>query len=211
MRTLIAAGTVADGLVKKLITEKKGELMKRFPSFFSDPERLPVRMLNEDVWRTESGEIAKIPAAVREIEPAFTDADREGLTELLRERAATRRTYAPMVRDPHRTVLIRPGADGFFAALWHLCELTGSGCDADIKKIPVCQETVEICEYFDLDPYTAPCGNMLLIAAADGSRMLYELGRRGHSVTQIGVLTGGRGRLLRYAGHTRFLDNPDRR
>ncbi len=42
---------------------------------------------------------------------------------------------------------------GVFAALWELSEKLQCGFYADLKKIPIRQECIEICEYFDLNPY----------------------------------------------------------
>lgn len=41
---------------------------------------------------------------------------------------------------------------GVFGALWEMSEASGVGCEIDLKKIPIKQETVEICEQFGLNP-----------------------------------------------------------
>lgn len=42
---------------------------------------------------------------------------------------------------------------GLFAALWKLCEMENCGCEIDIKKVPIRQEVIEVCELFDVNPY----------------------------------------------------------
>lgn len=42
---------------------------------------------------------------------------------------------------------------GILAALWNLTEASGTGLEADLKRIAVKQETIEVCEYFHLNPY----------------------------------------------------------
>ena len=37
---------------------------------------------------------------------------------------------------------------GIFGALWELAEASGVGLEIELKKIPIRQETVEICEFF---------------------------------------------------------------
>lgn len=37
---------------------------------------------------------------------------------------------------------------GIFGALWEMAEASGVGLEIDLKKIPVRQETIEICEFF---------------------------------------------------------------
>ena len=49
--------------------------------------------------------------------------------------------------------IIETGKGGLYAALWEICETLGCGCEVDIKRIPIAQEVVEICECFDKDPY----------------------------------------------------------
>ena len=42
---------------------------------------------------------------------------------------------------------------GVFGALWEMAERSGVGLLIDLRKIPVKQETVEICNFFDINPY----------------------------------------------------------
>ena len=42
---------------------------------------------------------------------------------------------------------------GIFGALWEMAEASGVGLEIDLKKIPVRQETIEICEFFGINPY----------------------------------------------------------
>lgn len=42
---------------------------------------------------------------------------------------------------------------GIFAALWELAEITGRGVEAVIADMPVRQETIELCEFYGLNPY----------------------------------------------------------
>ena len=41
---------------------------------------------------------------------------------------------------------------GIYGALWELAEASGIGLVIDLKAIPIRQETVEICEYYRLNP-----------------------------------------------------------
>ena len=42
---------------------------------------------------------------------------------------------------------------GIYGALWEVAEASGIGLEIDLKAIPIRQETVEICECFELNPY----------------------------------------------------------
>ena len=105
------------------------------------------------------------------------------------------------------TADVRPlGPGGIFNALWDTCEMYGAGAVIDIKKIPVRQETIEICEYYDLDPYEEESGGTLLIAASDCGGLACALEKAGIPVSVIGFLHTGKARTIVYPGHVRYLD-----
>ena len=43
---------------------------------------------------------------------------------------------------------------GIFGALWDMAEASGIGLDIDLKKLPIRQDTIEISEFFDINPYS---------------------------------------------------------
>ena len=71
------------------------------------------------------------------------------------------------------------GEGGIFTALWRLAEEAGAGLEADLRKIPIRQETVEICEYFDLNPYNALSGVPCLRLCRMGHPLWINLGGKG--------------------------------
>lgn len=97
---------------------------------------------------------------------------------------------------------------GIFAALWEMAESAGVGLEIDLKKIPIRQETVEICEFFDLNPYKILSGGSLLIAAEDGIALLRELEKAGVSAVIVGKTTDSNDRVLLCEDERRFLELP---
>uniref|UniRef100_UPI004056D555 AIR synthase family protein n=1 Tax=Agathobacter sp. TaxID=2021311 RepID=UPI004056D555 len=95
---------------------------------------------------------------------------------------------------------------GIFAALWELAESSGVGLEIDIKKIPIKQESVEICEFFHINPYKIVSGGCLLIAAEDGNRMVRELEKAGIHAVVIGKATDSNDRVLLNEEECRFLE-----
>ena len=151
----------------------------------------------------------------------------EGTAILAREREEELRTrYAKPFIDnakvfgqmmsivPEAAVAIKSGASamhdvsegGIFGALWELAESAGVGLEIDLKKIPIRQETVEICEFFDLNPYKIVSGGCLLIATTDGNGMVLELEKVGIPATVIGKATDGNDRVLLNEDERRFLE-----
>lgn len=95
---------------------------------------------------------------------------------------------------------------GVFGGLWELSRSMGVGLSIDLKKIPVKQETIEICEFFDLNPYELLSGGSLLIAASDGEELVEGLKETGVSAAVIGKTTGNNDKIIRNEEEVRFLE-----
>ena len=97
---------------------------------------------------------------------------------------------------------------GIFGALWEMAEASGVGLEIDLKKIPVRQETIEICEFFGINPYELISSGSMLMAAADGNLLVNELKKAGIPATIIGKATAGNDRVLLNEDERRFLEPP---
>lgn len=95
---------------------------------------------------------------------------------------------------------------GIFGALWEMAEAAGVGLEIDLKKIPIRQETVEICEFFDINPYKLISGGCMLIVTRDGERLQRQLKREGIFSSLIGRTTNGNDRVLLSGEERRFLE-----
>lgn len=95
---------------------------------------------------------------------------------------------------------------GIFGALWEMAESAGVGLEIDLKKIPIRQETVEICEFFDINPYKLLSGGCLLIATEDGNGLVMELEKENIPAVIIGKATDGNDRVLINEDERRFLE-----
>lgn len=97
---------------------------------------------------------------------------------------------------------------GIFGALWELAESSGIGLEIDLKKIPVKQETIEVCEYFGINPYGLISSGCMLMAASDGTAFARELEKNGIHAAIIGKAVAGNGRVLLNEEERRFLEPP---
>jgi hydrogenase maturation factor len=97
---------------------------------------------------------------------------------------------------------------GIFGALWELAEASGTGLVIDLKKLPIRQETVEICEYFDLNPYELLSGGTMVIATAEGEKLVAALQDKAIPAVVAGRITSGNDRLVLRDGEKRFLEPP---
>lgn len=97
---------------------------------------------------------------------------------------------------------------GIFGALWEMAEASGVGLEIDIKKIPVKQETIEICNYFDINPYELISSGSMLIAADNGYDLVRELEKEGIHGAVVGKATEGNDRIVINREEHRFLEPP---
>lgn len=106
------------------------------------------------------------------------------------------------------TVMHNVSEGGILAALWELMERSNTGMEVDLKAIPIRQETVELCEFYRLNPYQMLSNGSLLFATEDGDQMVRKLAECGISATVIGRVSDGKQRILRNEDEERFLDRP---
>jgi hydrogenase maturation factor len=97
---------------------------------------------------------------------------------------------------------------GIFGALWEIAEASGVGLEVDLKKIPIRQETIEVCECFDINPYLLISSGSMLIGTDHGSRLVTELEKAGIHAAVIGYATEGKDRIVLNGEEKRFLEPP---
>ncbi len=115
---------------------------------------------------------------------------------------------------PEAATAVKSGADyllalregGIFGGLWQLAAENGVGLVADLKRIPVRQETIEVCEYFDLNPYELLAGGSMLIVTANGEGLVHTLEKADVPAAVIGRITQGNDRVIRHGEESRFLE-----
>ena len=105
-------------------------------------------------------------------------------------------------------VMVSPGEGGFFAGLWELSKKTGCGLDTDLQAVPILQETIEITDFFGINPYAMRSNGSLLIAVSDADQMIRRLEEEGRIAVKIGKLTASKDKIIRNGEDVRFLDRP---
>lgn len=97
---------------------------------------------------------------------------------------------------------------GILATLWELAESSGVGLSIDLKKLPIRQETVEVCEFCDVNPYELLSGGCLVMATEDGNQLVLALQEQGIPAVVAGKITDSNDRLIFNGEEKRFLDKP---
>lgn len=100
---------------------------------------------------------------------------------------------------------------GFYAALWRLSKKAQRGLRVDLKSVPVLQETIEIANYFDIDPYRMRSAGSLIAVTDDAERLTARLAKSGIYAVRIGELSPDpkdHDKILMSGEEIRYLDLP---
>ena len=97
---------------------------------------------------------------------------------------------------------------GVFAGLWELSKRTGCGMTIDLPLVPILQETIEITNYLEINPYLMRSAGCLLIAAPDGKSMAEALQAADIPAVCIGTLQDSNDKIIRNGEELRSLDRP---
>lgn len=98
---------------------------------------------------------------------------------------------------------------GIFAALWDFAESANVGIDVDFRAISVCQEIIEICEFYDINPYILDSCGCLLMTSDCGYDIVEALNKAGIFAAVIGRTTAGSTKIIRNRDEIRYLDKPE--
>ena len=113
---------------------------------------------------------------------------------------------ASAIELPDTVAMHDVAGGGIFTALWELCDALDTGCRVELGSIPVRQETIEVCEFFDINPYRLRGDGSLLIVTSDGDTLAKKLIDRGINATVIGRTTECIDRVILRDDETRFLE-----
>lgn len=87
---------------------------------------------------------------------------------------------------------------GVYAALWQLGKACGKGLWVENRWIPIRQETIEICEAFDCNPYLLDGTGAYLIVSEEGKKLQRYLMECGMDCAVIGAITSQKERTVRF-------------
>lgn len=97
---------------------------------------------------------------------------------------------------------------GIFGALWELAEGAGVGLSVDLKKLPLRQETVEVSECCNVNPYELLSGGCLVMTTEDGLGLTRALAEAQIPAVVVGKITNSKDRILINEDEIRYMDRP---
>ena len=112
------------------------------------------------------------------------------------------------LNDIDITSVMQIGTGGIMAALWNMTEGSGTGLEADMSRMTICQETVEVLEYYNLNPYEMTSAGSFLIVTKDGDEVVRRLKEAGMEAVKIGITVSGNKKMITGRDEERYLDRP---
>lgn len=100
------------------------------------------------------------------------------------------------------------GEGGILTAIWNLSGAYETGVSFSLRRIPIRQETVEICERFELNPYRLYSRGCYLLAAENGGRLVEALAACQIPAQVIGTVNRGIAREMKIQDDWGFLERP---
>lgn len=97
---------------------------------------------------------------------------------------------------------------GLFGGLWEIAEGARVGLEIELRKILIRQETIELCELFDVNPYTLVSGGTMLAVTDYGAALVSKLEEKGIQAAVIGKITDSKERVVVHGEDKRFLERP---
>lgn len=97
---------------------------------------------------------------------------------------------------------------GVYGALWQLGAAIKRGICIDNFKLPIRQESIEICEYFNINPYLLDGTGALLGVFGDGQTAVKRLLEHKIPASVIGRVTVDKGRVVMAGVDKRYLQPP---
>ena len=77
-----------------------------------------------------------------------------------------------------------------------------------MPQIALKQETVEICEFYRLNPYLMTSAGSYLILTSEAESVIRELEEAGVCAVRLGVARDGNAKVIRNGEEVRYLDRP---
>ena len=105
--------------------------------------------------------------------------------------------------------LVNGAGGGVFAALWELSKESDCGIMAELPEIPLFQETIEVTDYYGINPYQMSSAGCMLAVVQDAEYTSMLLAESGIYSKPVGRLTEGRDKILVNGEERQNLNRPE--
>lgn len=94
---------------------------------------------------------------------------------------------------------------GVYGALWQLAVRLGKGIEICHEAVLIRQETIELCEFYNLNPYMLEGTGSLLLVTDSGSGVVGRLAEQGIPAAVIGRIQDGQDKAILIGQEKRYL------
>lgn len=215
--SIVVTGRIAMAGTWLLATEREEELRQRFPVKFLDG----AKRMGEQLSVAEAARIivaAKMDPRGSVLGSRGQQAGAHGghseKGSVLPSATQFKEGSAQPGAAPFQPPLMVDAADGgIFAALWKLSIMAGKrlklhGFDIDLLGLPVFQETIEIADYYGINPYELQSTGCLVTVTREPERLVTCLRESGIHAVTVGTLHKGEDKNLHNGEECRSLDRP---
>lgn len=108
-----------------------------------------------------------------------------------------------------QSVVLPLDEGGILTGLYQLGSEYKCGLKVDLKKIPVRQATIEVCELFTKNPYTAKSTGAYLIATQEPEQVKTILSEAEVPLAEIGTVDKSNQRILKIGERIQYLRRPE--
>ncbi len=113
------------------------------------------------------------------------------------------------VKDNEGAYYTEAAEGGILTALYELAKVSSLGFEIDLRKIPVRQETIEICELLEVNPYHLFSGGCMVCIVPEGGTFAEKLAKEGVNAVPVGYTTDKKAHILHNDGTESYLNRPE--
>ncbi len=99
---------------------------------------------------------------------------------------------------------------GLYAALWDMARESDVGLTSYFKDIPVRQETVELCEFYDINPYKLKSDGAIIVVTSAPDELMAAYTDAGIPSAVIGHITENKEKVIIYGDEKKHIQKPAR-
>lgn len=98
---------------------------------------------------------------------------------------------------------------GFLTGLYELAGESGKGFEIDLRKVPILQDTVEICELLEVNPYHLYSGYCIVAIVPEAGALVTKMTDEGINAVIVGHTTDKKAHILHNDGTESHLNRPE--
>lgn len=153
-----------------------------------------------------------LEGALRILDERKAELSKRFVPAFLRQTEALKTELCPLgalkAAAPYAHAMQQIGSGGILATLWELSEAADVGFQVGMEQMTICQETVEICEYYRLNPYQMTSSGAVLMVTNEAQQLLHVLEKEGVRAVRLGMIREGNARVITSGEEVRYLDRP---